>query len=911
MGGQNSIGWGRGVLAGALLLAGTSRAQSTVRASVDSAGVQGNNASVNTPEVRQQASADGRFVAFYSYADNLVPGDTNGATDVFLKDLQTGALERISVASNGSQPDGDSFDPSVSASGRYIAFTSAGTNLVPGDTNNSYDVYVRDRLLGTTEMASVDSNGQEGDNASYNSMISPDGRYVVFQSRSTNLVPGDTNGAFDVFVHDRQTGQTVRASVDSNGAEAVGGDSVIPSISADGRYVVFESQATNLVPGDTNGVSDIFVRDLVAGTTERVSIDSSGGQGDGDSVFACMSSDGRFIEFESAATNLVAGDTNGVTDAFVRDRLLGTTERVSVGPGGAEANGASTHTSISDDGRYASFESAATNLVAGDTNGTLDVFVRDRQTGTTERVSVASGGGQGLGGDSNLGSLSPDGRFVVITSYAITLVPGDTNGNWDVFLRDRLAPPDSDGDGVPDSVDNCPTVPNPGQEDADGDGVGDACDGCPLDPAKTSPGVCGCGVPDTDTDGDGTPDCIDGCPNDPAKVAPGACGCGVADTDTDGDGTPDCIDGCPNDPAKVAPGACGCGVPDTDTDGDGTPDCIDGCPNDPAKVAPGACGCGVADTDTDGDGTPDCLDGCPNDPAKIAPGACGCGVPDVDTDHDGVPDCIDGCPNDPAKTSPGVCGCGHPDTDTDGDGVPDCVDNCPSRPNPGQQDSDGDGIGDACDNCPQVANPSQADCDGDGIGDACAIAGGAPDCNLNGVPDSCDIASGFSQDQDQNGVPDECERDGGSPFCFGYGPGICPCGNDSAPAEHSGCRNSSGLGGHLVGSGITSVSADGLVLNGTHITGSIAVWFQGVGVASFAFGDGHRCIGGKLIRLGHHNPSGGAASFPVGSDPRISVRGHVPPEGGVRYYQLFYRNLAGPCGHGTNATNGVSVVWEP
>jgi hypothetical protein len=197
---------------------------------------------------------------------------------------------------------------------------------------------------------------------------------------------------------------------------------------------------------------------------------------------------------------------------------------------------------------------------------------------------------------------------------------------------------------------------------------------------KTSPGACGCGVPDTDSDSDGTPNCNDGCPTDPLKTSPGACGCGVADTDSDSDGTADCNDGCPVDPLKTSPGACGCGVADTDSDSDGTADCNDGCPTDPLKTSPGACGCGVADTDSDSDGTPDCSDGCPTDPLKTSRGACGCGVADTDSDSDGTADCNDGCPSDPLKTSAGVCGCGVPDSDSDADGTADCVDDCPSDP---------------------------------------------------------------------------------------------------------------------------------------------------------------------------------------------------------------------------------------
>jgi len=217
--------------------------------------------------------------------------------------------------------------------------------------------------------------------------------------------------------------------------------------------------------------------------------------------------------------------------------------------------------------------------------------------------------------------------------------------------------------------------------DTDGDGVTDSLDGCPLDPNKSVPGPCGCGVPDVDSDGDGLPDCFDGCPLDPNKTEPGDCGCGVAELDSDGDGVPNCVDGCPNDPLKVAPGDCGCGVTDVDSDGDGVPDCFDGCPLDPNKVAAGDCGCGTPELDSDGDGVPDCSDACPNDPLKVSPGDCGCGVPDLDSDGDGVPDCFDACPFDPTKVVPGDCGCGTSDVDSDGDGAADCVDECPLDPN--------------------------------------------------------------------------------------------------------------------------------------------------------------------------------------------------------------------------------------
>ncbi len=482
---------------------------------------------------------------------------------------------------------------------------------------------------------------------------------------------------------------------------------------------------------------------------------------------------------------------------------------------------------------------------------------------------------------------------------------------------------DTDSDGTADCNDGCPNDPlktAPGicgcgfaDTDTDGDTTPDCNDGCPLDPFKIAPGVCGCGTPDTDTDADGTADCNDGCPLDPLKVAPGACGCGFADTDTDADSTPDCNDGCPTDPLKIAPGACGCGVADTDTDGDSTPDCVDGCPNDPLKIAPGVCGCGFADTDTDADGTADCNDGCPNDPLKVAPGTCGCGVVDTDTDSDGTPDCNDGCPTDPLKVNPDQCGCGVADTDADGDSVADCIDNCASVSNLFQDDVDSDGVGDACDNCLAIPNPGQGDCNADGIGDACEIAAGAADCNTNGVPDSCDIAGGTSVDVNANGIPDECEGGSITPYCFGYTG--CPCGNNTPPGSEKGCANSTGIGGQLTGQGGTSLSNDTLNLLADALPtppggSSFALFFQGDLATQVTFQDGIRCAAGNVVRLATKAHTTGSTNYPQSGDLPVSVRGQVTAPG-VRYYQVWYRNANGPCGTGSNLTNGLQVNWAP
>ncbi len=233
---------------------------------------------------------------------------------------------RMSVDTSGAQGNDDSYIPSISADGRYVAFHSIASNLVAGDTNDIWDVFVHDRLSGTTERVSVDSSGVQGNSQSSDASISADGRYVAFWSVASNLVAGDTNGYYDAFIHDRLSGMTERVSVDSSGAEGDAGSNAA-SISADGRHVAFTSGASNLVAGDTNGADDVFVHNRLSGTTERVSVDSSGAEGNAGSNGPSISPDGRYVAFTSDASNLVAGDTNNVRDVLVHDRAAGTTER--------------------------------------------------------------------------------------------------------------------------------------------------------------------------------------------------------------------------------------------------------------------------------------------------------------------------------------------------------------------------------------------------------------------------------------------------------------------------------------------------------------------------------------------------------------------------------------------------------
>jgi Tol biopolymer transport system component len=383
----------------------------TTRVSVNSSGTQANNGG-SGPSI----SADGRFVAFQSGATNLLvdEGDFNGAVDIFVHDRQTGQTSRRSLGFFFAEANASSFAPSLSADGRVVAFESLATNLVAGgDTNEKFDVFVHgdsDLALNPTARVSVGSSGNQGDEDSVNASISADGRFVAFDSEAANLVAGDTNEVSDVFVHDRQTGVTTRVSVDSSGTQG-DEDSEYPSISADGRFVVFASYAANLVSGDSNFEEDIFVHDRQTGVTTRVSVDSSGTQGNGQSAFPAISANGRFVAFPSVATNLVGGDSNESSDVFVHDRQTGETTRVSVNSSGTQGNDYSgflgnRDTSLSADGRFVAFVSRANNLVPGDTNGAKDVFVHDRVCRTTIRVNVDSFSNQGNGTSAGFSSAT-------------------------------------------------------------------------------------------------------------------------------------------------------------------------------------------------------------------------------------------------------------------------------------------------------------------------------------------------------------------------------------------------------------------------------------------------------------------------------------------------------------------------
>ena len=353
------------------------------------------------------------------------------------------ALEtaRVSVSTASVQSNNNSFQPALNENGQLVVFHSFGSNLVAGDTNSDLDVFIRNRQTGETTRVSVATAGTQGNSLSRAPDLSNDGNLVSFESDATNMVAGDTNAKRDIFVRDRQAATTTRVSVATGGGQ-VNGNSSNSYLSGDGRFVAFDSVATNLVAGDTNAVSDVFVHDRQTGTTTRVSVATGGVQANGGSFLPALSMDGRFVAFHSSATNLVAGDTNGGTDVFVHDRQTGTTTRVSVATGGGQSTGSGGSSpafapDISADGRFVVFESVSNNLVAGDTNAVSDVFVHDRQTGTTTRVSVPTGGSPQTNEESVEPAISGDGRFVAFLSYATNLVPGGTSGNGDVFVHDR------------------------------------------------------------------------------------------------------------------------------------------------------------------------------------------------------------------------------------------------------------------------------------------------------------------------------------------------------------------------------------------------------------------------------------------------------------------------------------------
>lgn len=388
------------------------------RDSVSSAGEQ-----ANADSCCASISRAGGLLAFASDASNLVDGDNNRVRDVFVRNRATLVTTRISVGLDGEEANGESSNPFLSPDGQLVAFWSRASNLIRDDNNSRADVFVYDMRTGTTTRASVRADGVEADGDSLYPSISSDGNLVAFWSEAINLVDNDHNAAQDMFVRNMTTGTITRVSVSSGGVEGNGNSYGRPHISSDGRFVAFYSAAFNLVDNDSNGQEDVFVYNLMTGETTRVSVNSVGEEANGASTNLSITSNGSLVVFYSAASNLVGDDDNG--GVFIHDRDTGQVTRVS--RGGAPA--------ISFNGRFVAFDSYEA-LVDDDHNEKADVFVYDRTVGTTTRSSVDSAGVEG-NDHSFTASVSEEGGFVAFLSSATNLVEGDTNKKVDIFVRRR------------------------------------------------------------------------------------------------------------------------------------------------------------------------------------------------------------------------------------------------------------------------------------------------------------------------------------------------------------------------------------------------------------------------------------------------------------------------------------------
>lgn len=426
--------------------------QATVRLSISSDGTEANASSEGYPA----PSDDGQYVAFASSANNLVPEDTNQSLDVFIRDQVNLETWRVSINSQGQEGNSTSRGPDISATGQEIVFYSYANNLVPTDTNDSPDVFLHNFDTGQTELISISSDEVQAVGYSEHPSISDYGRYVAFHS-GARLVVTDTNDAFDIYVRDRVAGETHIVSSAPDGSPGNGFYTIHPAISGDGRYIAFMSYSNNLVPNDSNNAMDVFVYDQQTEQTSLVSISSDGAQGNKDSGQPAISVDGRYVVFGSKATNLVPNDNTDFCegwfyepcyDIFVHDRETGETTRVSISSAGEEANWWSERPDISADGRFVVFTSSADNLVPDDRNtncgwtGTNcpDIFVHDRQTGETRRASVSSSAEESSSA-SDYPTISGDGRFITFISHGSNLVFGDLNGSPDVFAHDRTVFP--------------------------------------------------------------------------------------------------------------------------------------------------------------------------------------------------------------------------------------------------------------------------------------------------------------------------------------------------------------------------------------------------------------------------------------------------------------------------------------
>jgi hypothetical protein len=409
---------------GVALLAGTASMAlaapaALTRVSVNAAGKAGNGTSGVSA-----VSTDGRFVAFESTAANLVPGDTNGVSDVFVKDRQTGTIERVSVSRTGKQATRASHltNAAISYNGRYVVFESAAPNLVPGDTNQVSDIFIRDRVAKTTKRVSVDAAGKAANGRSFNATINSSGIYVIYASAATNLVTGDTNGVTDVFVTRVGSRTTWRLSVGPGGVQG-NGDSTFGVTDWKGAYFYFESRASNLVSGDTNGKADAFMYNIISHTVDRISVDSAGHE------LADGTHGGLSVDISGDLATFLSGGTK--PQVYLHHRFPSTSELVSVNSVRQPSNTGSAAPSIDPNRRYVTFSSMATNLDPRLSKGN-QIYVRYLFEARTIRVSTDAGG-VAANGQSTLPAASRVG--LSFTSTATSLGAGNPLGRRQVYFR--------------------------------------------------------------------------------------------------------------------------------------------------------------------------------------------------------------------------------------------------------------------------------------------------------------------------------------------------------------------------------------------------------------------------------------------------------------------------------------------
>lgn len=409
-----------------------------------------NQVEANSSSFSARLSADGRYIAFCSFATNLVPNDTNNVLDTFVYDSHTSDVERVSVTETGTEVYGwnNCHGVDISGDGRYVVFGSDTAELDDAAGRNLYnDIFLRDQGKGGLLQITHAYDGGPANGDSYDPDISADGRHIIFRSYASNLVPNDTNGVADVFGYDIQTRTISLISVSSTDSSVNGSGWIFAngsSVSGDGRYFVFYSSASNLVEKDTNGTLNVYVHDRDADEdgyfdepdpsethTELISINLNGMGGSDHSTLPSISQNGRYIIFTSYAVDLVPCDNNGTADLFVRDTHTDITEIVSLSSDGIQGTLPSIMGLISDDGRFIVMQSLA-QLTSDPPSPYWMIYLRDRQIGVTTLLSL---GQNGLANrESGYPTLSTNGRTVVFESFASNLVPNDTNGAFDLFL---------------------------------------------------------------------------------------------------------------------------------------------------------------------------------------------------------------------------------------------------------------------------------------------------------------------------------------------------------------------------------------------------------------------------------------------------------------------------------------------